>query len=120
MARARKMDYDKELADSALSILRTYFPTPHHRKLYALTRRTTSRNAAGHYSFFIADGHDVIDVTWAIGRVLDNLYDDNDCWTIRVSGVGFNRPEHIRQRLSQVLFGDRMHSDERFIPLGYL
>ena len=73
--------------------------------VYTVLRSVSSSGMTRHISLLVADGGDIVDITYLAAGVLgESLYERNGSRSLRVNGCGMDMGFHLVYSLSSVLF----------------
>jgi hypothetical protein len=73
--------------------------------VYTVLRSVSSSGMTRHISLLVADGGEIVDITYLAAGVLgESLYERNGSRTLRVNGCGMDMGFHLVYSLSSVLF----------------
>ena len=90
--------------DYSVNLLLTHY-IKENSKIYTSLRKVSSSGMTQHYSLFIAQGSEIINVTYYSAHALGwRLTDTNGHRAIVVNGTGMDMGYHLVSSLSSVLF----------------
>ena len=93
---------DKELAAHTLKL--QYF-NDKRATVYTVLRSVSASGMTRHISLKVAQGDDILDITYLAAQALgDKLHDKHGWNTIKVNGCGMDMGFHLVYNLSSVLF----------------